>query len=124
MPRGAGLVLGLLRALPWVWRLASVAMLLAALGAAYAYVRHQGYVAGFAEATARCAAEKAAQEAANRKAISEAEKRLFEVADQLSLKDMELADAIDEIDVAAAAEPGAGDQCLPALSVRRLQTIR
>ena len=68
----------MLRALPLVWRLAAIAGLLVALGGSlwgvYAYVKHQGYVEGYSDASAKCEAEKRAMEEANRKAISDAKR--------------------------------------------------
>lgn len=90
----------------------------------YFTVRHQAYTEGFATARAACEAEKQAQADANNKVARDAEKRLFEAADALSLKNMELDDAIDSISAAAVAYPGSDTVCLDADSLRRLNTIR
>lgn len=114
-------------AIPSGWRtgisIALVLGLLGVLGGAYAYVRHQGYEAGYSRAAAECEMEKAAQAEANRKAISEAEKRLLRNVDQLSLKNLELDDAIKSLSDAAAADPDGALECLGADSLRRLNQI-
>lgn len=114
--------------LPTPWRLglavAGVAAIVGGLGAAYLYVRHQGYSNGFADARASCEVEAERQAEANRNAIREAEQRLYELADQLSLKDLELDDALADIDAAVAADPDGDLLCLDADSLQRLNAIR
>ena len=83
-----------------------------------------GAGAGRDAAEAECAKEMARIEAANRKAISEAEAALFDLADRLSLQSMELDDAVSASDAATAADPDGGSTCLPPDSVRRLDAIR
>lgn len=120
--------MGWFRALPLLWRLVTVlgglGLVLGAVGSLYAYVRHQGYADGYGIASAECEKEKAAQEAANTKAIQEATDVLRRAAANLNLKTLELDDAIEQIDAAAAADPDGATPCLPADSVQRLQTIR
>lgn len=117
----------LLGLIPAAWRLSlavtAVLALSGALWGAYAYVRHQGYEDGHRTARLECEAEKARQREANETAIREAEKRLFEAADQLSITIMELDDALAEIEKAAVTGPDAGDLCLGLDRVRRLQAI-
>lgn len=93
---------------------------LGALGGVYAFVRHQGYEAGYSRAEAECEAEKAAQREANEAAIRKSEEDLFRAADALALQNMELEDAIAEIDAASEADPDGGTLCLSAASVQRL----
>lgn len=101
-----------------------LAALLAAAGGAYVYVRHQGYQDGYNTAQATCEADKARQAAANRAALSAAEKRLAAQADALSLKNMDLDNAIDALSAAAAADPNGGDACLGSDSLLRLNSVR
>lgn len=116
------------RALPLLWRIAALIGLVTALCGAVAggiaYIRHEGYVSGHADAAAECAAEKRKQELANRAAIDAANKRLVDLADQISLKELQLDDYVKAIDLATAADPHGGDACLDAGGVRRLNTIR
>lgn len=111
-----------------LWRVLTVVGAIGAVGGAlwgvYAYVRHQGYVAGYADATARCEAERKAQRQANQDAIDAANRELFRVADELSLKQSELDDARDALEAAAAADPHGARECLGIDSVRRLAPIR
>jgi hypothetical protein len=107
-------------AIPWWVRMGLIGGLMASLGGAYLYVRHQGYEAGYSRAEAECEAEKQAQREANEAAIREAEKDLFRAADALALQNMELEDAIAEIDAASQADPDGGILCLSAASVQRL----
>jgi hypothetical protein len=111
-------------ALPALWRLGLILAFAASLGGVYLYVRHQGYEAGYSRAEAECEAEKAAQVAANRKAMQEAEKRLLAAADELSLKNMEMDNAIEALAAAAAADPNGALECLGIDSLLRLNTIR
>lgn len=114
----------MLRALPLVWRLAAIAGLLVALGGSlwgvYAYVKHQGYVEGYSDASAKCEAEKRAMEEANRKAISDAEKKLIEAERELTDIEIKLEDYTNAIDLLADQGPDAGGICLFAPSMRRL----
>lgn len=116
------------RALPLLWRIVTILGIVAALGGSawglYAYVKHQGYVDGYADATARCEAEKKAMEAANKQAVADAAKELFRAADALSLRSLELDDALKAIDEATAADPLGGTQCLDARGLRALNSIR
>lgn len=118
----------MLRALPLVWRLAAIAGLLVALGGSlwgvYAYVKHQGYVEGYSDASAKCEAEKRAMEEANRKAISDAAKKLLEAERELTDLETKLEDYTNALDLLADQGPGASDICLYRPSVRRLETIR
>jgi hypothetical protein len=117
-----------LRALPLLYRLLTIAGIVAALGGSvwglYAYVKHEGYVDGYADATARCEAEKKAMEDANRAAIDAANKALMRAADAYSLKSLELDDALKSLDDAAVQDADAARQCLSAGSVRRLNAIQ
>ncbi len=114
----------MLRALPLVWRLAAIAGLLVALGGSlwgvYAYVKHQGYVEGYSDASAKCEAEKRAMEEANRKAISDAEKKLIEAERELTDLEIKLEDYTNALDLLADQGPDAGGICLFAPSMRRL----
>lgn len=114
----------MLRALPLVWRLAAIAGLLVAFGGSlwgvYAYVKHQGYVEGYSDASAKCEAEKRAMEEANRKAISDAEKKLLEAERELTDLEIKLEDYTNAIDLLADQGPDAGGICLFAPSMRRL----
>lgn len=110
-------------AIPAVWRMGLLLAFLASLGGAYLFVRHQGYEAGYSRAEAECEAEKAAQAEANRKAMRDAEKRLMAAADTLSLKHLELDDAIQSLSDAAAADPDGGLACLGRDSMYRLNQI-
>lgn len=118
----------MLRALPLVWRLAAIAGLLVALGGSlwgvYAYVKHQGYVEGYSDASAKCEAEKRAMEEANRRAISDAEKKLLEAERELTDLEIKLEDYTNALDLLADQGPGASDICLYRSSVRRLETLR
>jgi len=100
-----------------------VALLLGAAGL-YFTVRHQAYTDGFATAQAECEREKQEQADANRKVIQSAEKRLMDAANELSLKNMELDDALESISAAADADPDGALECLGVDSLRRLNTIR
>ncbi len=117
-------MLAAFKLLPIVWRLASILALLGALGSAYAYVKHQGYVDGYAVARGECEAEKAAQEAANKKAFSDALRQLLDQVETIQQKQTEIDDALTGIDEAVAADPDGGVLCLTADGVRRLQAIR
>lgn len=110
-------------AIPALWRLGLVLAFLASLGGVYLYVRHQGYEAGYSRASAECEAERRAQEEANRKALREAEQRLIRAADELSIKNMEIDDAIEALAAAAAADPDGGLECLGLGGVLRLNQI-
>lgn len=111
-------------AIPALWRVGILLAFLASLGGVYLYVRHQGYEAGYSRAEAECEAEKAAQVAANRKAMQEAEKRLLAAADALSIKNMEMDNAITALSEAASVDPVGGLDCLGLGGVLRLNTIR
>lgn len=114
-------------AIPGPWRIGLTIGLLVtfagALGGAYLYVRHQGYQAGYSQASIECEADKQRQADANRKALSEAEKRLAAEADALSLKNMELDNAIETLSAAAAADPNGGLECLGLDSLQRLNSL-
>jgi hypothetical protein len=108
-----------------IWAYAATAVIvLGGLGGAVAYIRHEGYRDGEAAATARCAEEQARAARANQNAIDAANKRLIERADELMQKELQLDDYVKAIDLATAQDPRAGDQCLDADSVRRLNSIR
>ena len=113
-----------LKALPLLWRLATVAGVLIALSGTiwgiYAYVKHQGYVEGYSDASAKCEAEKRAMEEANRKAISDAEKKLIEAEQGITDLEIKLEDYTNAIDLLADQGPDAGGICLFAPSMRRL----
>jgi hypothetical protein len=121
-------LIALLRAAPFLKQLlvalGIVAMLGTALGGLYAFVRHQGYEAGRADAEATCAREKAAQEEANRRAIADALDALLVAVDGINQKQTEIDDVLAGIDEAVAADPDGAVVCLDADSVRRLGTIR
>lgn len=114
------------------WRLiASIVGVVTLLGGAWGYVekvKHDAYVAGhdagYSEAQAKCDREKAAQEAANRKAMEEATKALDALQQKLELKELQVDDVLKALDLAADQGPGAGDQCLDADSVRRLSAFQ
>jgi hypothetical protein len=97
---------------------------LGALGGFAVYVRKLGYQDGFTDASAACEAEKRKIEQANDQAITDAERELMRAADGVSLKQLEIDDALSRNDQAAAADPSGDSLCLPPLSVQRLNTIR
>jgi hypothetical protein len=107
-----------------VWRLVAVLGLVASIGGGlwgvYAFIRHQGYVDGEAEATARCEDEKRAQREANDQAIKDAARVVDRLAVDLERKNMELNDAREARDAAAVADPLGSNRCLGVDSVRRL----
>lgn len=108
-----------------IWAHASaLAALLAAGWAAYSHIRAEDYREGFAVAEAACTAEQQKQELANRDAIDVANKRLIELAGELTLKELQVDDYVKAIDLAAAADPSAAEQCLGIDSVRRINAIR
>lgn len=117
-----------LRALPLLWKVVTLATLLSAAGGAiwgvYAYVRHEGFVEGFAKAEAKCEAEQKKQEIANQNAIDAANKRLIDLAEELTLQKLQVDDYVKAIDLATAADPRGADQCLDARGVRRLNSVR
>lgn len=117
-----------LRALPLLWRLVTIGSVLATLAggawAVYAHIRAEGFRQGYAKASAECEAEQQRQELANRKAIDAAHKQLIEMSDELALKELQVDDYVKALDLAAAADPRAAEQCLGADSVRRLNAIR
>lgn len=120
-------MLSAFRALPWLWRLATVASVLlavtGAIGGLYLKIRHDAYQDGYQRARLECETEKHAMEEANKKAIAEAEKKLAEITKELELKEATLDDYIMLLEIDADEEPGATDVCLYAPSVRRLQAI-
>lgn len=117
----------MLAALPLAWRLALAGGLLLAViggvGGLYLKIRHDAYQDGYQKARVECAAEKAAMDAANKKAIAEAEKKLAEAERELAEVELKLEDYINALDLLADADPDAGRCGLGAPSVRRLQAI-
>lgn len=117
-----------LRALPLLWKVVTVVGMLSAAGGAvwgvYAYVRHEGYVEGFAKAEAECEAEQKKQEIANQNAISAANKRLIDLAEELTLQKLQVDDYVKAIDLATAADPDLSALCVDARGVQRLNRIR
>lgn len=115
-------------AIPAGWRAGiTIALVLAFVGAAggaYLYIRHQAYQDGYSAAAAACERQKQEQAEANRAAISEAEKRLLSAADELSLRNMELDNAIEALSAAADADPNGLLECLGPDGLYRLNTIR
>lgn len=108
-----------------IWAYAAIAIvLLGGLGGAVTYIRHEGYRDGEAAATARCAEQQAKLARENQNAINAANKQLVERADELVLKELQLDDYVKANDLLAAAEPGADVLCLPAGSVRRVNSVR
>jgi hypothetical protein len=107
----------------WIYGLAAGAVLAAGC-AAYTHIRAEGYRDGFAVAEAACEAQRQKQETANSNAIDAANKQLLERADELMKKELQLDDYVKANDLLAAEAPGADGKCLPAGSVRRLNTIR
>ncbi|HWU19392.1 MAG TPA: hypothetical protein VN155_17050 [Devosia sp.] len=120
-----GMVWGMI---PTAWRagisIALVLALVGAVGGAYLYIRHQAYQDGYSAASVACERQKQEQAQANRAAISEAEKRLLNAADELSLKNMELDNAIEALSAAADADPNGLLDCLGVGGVQRLNEIR
>lgn len=116
------------RKLSLLWQLLSLLGAVGAIGGAlwgaYAWVRHDGYIAGQAEATARCELEKATQRKANEMAIDTVNRQLIRMADELTEKQQELDDAQMARDAAAAADPDGARECLGAGSVQRLNAVR
>lgn len=121
-------MLGALRALPLLWRVLTIVGGLSALTglgwAVYSHIRAEGYREGFAKAEAKCEDEQRKQALANQNAIDAANKRLLELAEELSLQKLQVDDYVKAIDLATAADPRGGDLCLDADSVRRLNAIR
>lgn len=95
-------------------------VILAALAGLLLWVEGRGYE----RAMTHCEEQRMVQELANREAAELASERLMRQADQLSLKNMELDDALTAIDEAAEADPDGGRICLSSDSANRLQSIR
>lgn len=110
------------------WRvIASIVGVVALLGGAGLWiekVKHDAYTQGYDKARAECEAEKAAQEAANRRAMEEATKALDTLNQKLELKELQVDDILKGIDLAADAAPDAGLCGLDVDGVRRLGTIQ
>lgn len=110
------------------WRVIVVVVgLLGLAGGAGAYiakVKHDAYAQGYADADAKCQREKAAQEAANRKAMEEATKALAALQQKLELKELQVDDVLKALDLAADAAPDAAACGLDADSVRRLSAFQ
>ena len=121
-------MLALLREVPLLYRLlgtAGLALLIWGAGAAYLkHVRDDGYRAGYADMAAMCEADKAAQRKANQDAIDAVNRRLKDIAEQLSNKEVELADAETANDQDAQTRTDGGAICLPPGSVRHLNAVR
>lgn len=121
-------MLGALRSLPLLWKVVTLVGLLSVAGGAiwgvYAHIRAEGYREGFAVAEAECEAEQKKQELANQNAISAANKRLIDLAEELTLQKLQVDDYVKAIDLATAADPRGTDQCLSADGVRRLNSVR
>lgn len=121
------MMLAAFRALGLMPRLMTLLGLVATLGGlawgAYSVVRQQGYVAGAADATARCVAEKDAQRRANEAAIDASHRQLIRLADELTTTEQEIADALVANQGLALADPTGDRECLPLGSVQRLQTF-
>lgn len=79
---------------------------------------------GYQRAEARCVAEMAEMERANRRAIADAEERLRRVSDELSVRNMEREDVLRQIEEAASSQRDADRICLSGPSVDRLRSIR
>jgi len=102
----------------------AIAAVLGAVGGFAAYVRHLGYQDGHDDASRACEAEQQRIEDANNQAIGDAERELIRMADDLSLRHLELDNALSGIDQAAAADPAGANLCLGPGSVQRLNAIR
>lgn len=108
-----------------IWAYAAIlVVVLAGLGGVAAYIRHEGYRDGQAAARAEFEAERQKLELANRTAVDVANRRLIQLADQLSLKELQVDDYVKALDLNAAEDTRAGELCLDVGSVRRLNTIR
>lgn len=120
-------MLAAFRALPFLWRVLTLVGLLSAAGGAlwgvYAHIRAEGYREGYGKAQAECEAEQKAMELANNNAISAANKRLIEIADELSLQKLQVDDYVKAIDLATAQDPRGAALCLGPDSVRRLNAV-
>lgn len=120
-------MLAALGRLTLLWKVLALLGAAGAVGGAawglYALVRQQGYEAGEAAAKARCEGEKAAQRKANQEAIDASHRQLLRLADDLSSSEQEIEDALAANRDAALADPTSDRECLPAGSVRRLQTF-
>ncbi len=96
--------------LPVSWRVDAMAIGLVAgiagLAGAGLYLHHQWYGDGYAVAAADAQKKMDAIEAANRAAVDGANKALLETADTLAKKNMELDDALAQIDAAAGGVDG------------------
>ena len=121
-------MLAALRALPLLWRIAGAAGIVLAIGGGlwgvYAHVRGEGYRDGRAAAEAECEAAQRRQQLANQNAIDAANRRLLDLADQLTLKELQVDDYVKAIDLATARDPRGTEQCLDPDGVRRLNTVR
>lgn len=123
--------MSLLDLLPLEWRagIAAGGLLLAlgGLGGGAAYLHHrwygEGYGAGAAAATAQYQKLMVDQAAANQKAIDATYSALLDTADDLSKKNMELDDALAQVDKNAGA-PGGDAIGLDARRVRDLGAIQ
>jgi len=109
---------------PLVLRLLGAVALLGALGGAYAYVRHQGYVDGYSVAHQHCEDDKAKMEKANQDAISKAADKLRQAEQELETKEGQIDDYQKIIDAAADASANAGRCGLDSDSVQRLSHIQ
>jgi hypothetical protein len=120
--------LTLFRALPLVWRLASflglVAVVLGGIGGLYGYVHHQGYVAGYSDASEKYEKAEQAMVVANQKAADEAAKALAEAQIQLQIKEATLDDYVKALDIAASQDPHGAELGLGVDSLRRLNAIK
>lgn len=116
-----------MNALPLIWRAAAVAVLVATVGGGlwsiYAMIRADAWRDGFAAAEAECAAERRRIEIANRNAIDAANRRLIEMAEHLTLTELQLDDYVKAIDLATGADPGGAALCLTVDGVRRLNAL-
>ncbi len=113
--------------IPIEWRAGLVAgallLALAGVGGAGLWFHHQWYGDGFAAASAEAQRKMDQIAADNRAAVDGANKALLETADTLAKKNMELDDALAQIDAAAGGTDG-DSIGLDERRVRVLGTIR
>lgn len=109
-----------------IWAIAGViglASIGAAITAFHKAAYDDGYSDGWNEATAKCQGVMDAIATANRKAVQDAQRDLFKAADELSVTEMELTNALDDLAAAAAAGPIAGNVCIDDAARLRLNSI-
>ena len=120
--------MNLLAFIPAAWNLrAGVAVFLVAaatLGVLYLQIRHDAFNEGYDKATQRWELELARVEAANHKAVDDAQVIYRADLDLLELTKDKINDTLIDYAAKAARDPGADSLGIGADSVRRLNAIR